>query len=73
MMKLVTRLLVLGTVFAAGMLVAHRRAARSLHAGPARLDDDLAQIPDADIYEEVVIVGLAGIDPGGLMGFGEPT
>ncbi len=69
MMKLITRLLVLGSVFAAGMLVARRRAARPLHAGASRPDQDLGLIPDADIIEEVVIVGLADVDPEGLMGF----
>jgi len=61
MMKLVTRLLVLGAVFAAGMLVSRRQAARHLRAAaPA---PDQAPISDADIIEEVVIVGLADIDP----------
>ena len=67
MMKLVTRLLVLGSVFAAGMLVARRGAARTLHAGAPRPAPD--QISDAEIVEEVVIVGLADIDPADLLAF----
>ncbi len=60
MMKLVTRLLVLGAVFAAGMLVSRRQAARHLRAGAPRPALDL--IPDADLVEEVVIIGLTDID-----------
>ena len=64
-MKPITKLLVLGSAIAGAVYLGIRRSrrARSSPESQTSPDADLGMITDADLIEEIVIVGIADVDP----------
>lgn len=70
-MRLITKLLVLGSAIAGATYLRKHRAAGPIGEPQPSPDEELGMIPDADIIEEIVIVGISEVDPEEMTLFGE--